>query len=128
MNLENRKAGTEENGENEGAAKVPLFIPLRREWFEAFENGHKTFEYRPLGPRWNARTCAIGRRVVLSLGYGRQRRLRGTIVSFEQSEDVIRTSAWQSIYGSKGYTMAAKIGVQLDPAPGSPLPASAAAS
>ena len=118
------KTGTEGNRGNEASAKVPLFIPLRREWFEAFENGHKTFEYRPLGPRWNARTCAIGRRVILSLGYGRSRRLRGTIVSFEQSEDVTRTSAWQSIYGSKGYTLAAKIGVQLDSPASLPIPAS----
>jgi hypothetical protein len=91
-----------------------LFVPLRREWFEAFEKGHKTFEYRPYGPRWNERTCAIGRRVTLSLGYGKHRRLHGTIVSFERSEDVTRTSAWQSCYGGKGYTHAAKIGVRLD--------------
>ena len=95
-------------------ASTDLFVPLRREWFEAFEKGHKTFEYRPYGPRWNERTCAIGRRVTLSLGYGKQRRLRGTIVSFERSEDVTRTTAWQSCYGGKGYTHAAKIGVRLD--------------
>jgi hypothetical protein len=91
-----------------------LFIPLRREWFEAFVKGHKTFEYRPYGPRWNERTCAIGRRVTLSLGYGKRHRLHGTIVSFERSEDVTRTTAWQSCYGGKGYTAAAKIGVRLD--------------
>lgn len=93
---------------------TPLFIPLRRQWFEAFAAGHKTFEYRPYGPGWNERTCPIGRRVTLSLGYGKQRRLSGEIVSFEKSEDVTRTEAWKSCYAGKGYTHAAKIGIQLD--------------
>lgn len=34
-----------------------IFIPLKREFFEAFENGMKTVEYRKYGPRWNERTC-----------------------------------------------------------------------
>ena len=91
-----------------------LFIPLRREWFEAFESGDKTIEYRPYGPRWNERTCRVGRRVTLSLGYGKRKRLHGTIVSFELSEDVTKTSAWLSCYVGKGYTHAAKIGVRVD--------------
>lgn len=47
----------------------PLFIPLKREFFQAFKAGEKVEEYRPEGPRWNARTCRVGRPVVLSLGY-----------------------------------------------------------
>jgi hypothetical protein len=47
----------------------PLFVPLKREWFEAFREGTKTVEYRLHGPRWNERTCVTGRAVVLSLGY-----------------------------------------------------------
>ncbi len=47
----------------------PLFIPLKRQWFEAFSDGSKTVEYRRYGPRWNERTCTPGRPVVLSLGY-----------------------------------------------------------
>jgi len=60
----------------------PLFIPLKTEWFDAFERGTKNIEYRPYGPRWNERTCAIGRPVVLSHGYGKRRRLRGTVAAF----------------------------------------------
>lgn len=60
----------------------PLFIPLKRKFFEAFERGEKTTEYRLRGPRWNADTCPLGREVILSLGYGKQRRLRGVIVGF----------------------------------------------
>ena len=47
-----------------------LFIPLRGVYFDQFERGEKRTEYRQRGPRWNAETCAIGRRVVLSRGYG----------------------------------------------------------
>lgn len=60
----------------------PLFIPLKREYFEAFERGEKTAEWRPYGPRWNARTCLIGRRATLSLGYGKGRRLCKMITAF----------------------------------------------
>lgn len=62
----------------------PLFVPLRGEWFDAFESGAKGTEFRALGPRWNARTCRIGRRVVLSRGYGKARRLSGVIVGFAE--------------------------------------------
>lgn len=48
----------------------PLFIPLKREFFDAFERGLKVFEYREYGPRWNERTCRVGRLVTLSMGYG----------------------------------------------------------
>ncbi|GAB6178555.1 hypothetical protein JCM16814_34460 [Desulfobaculum senezii] len=60
----------------------PLFIPLRREHFEAFARGDKTTEYRKPGGPWNEHTCPIGRPVTLSLGYGKAHRLRGTIKAF----------------------------------------------
>jgi len=60
----------------------PLFIPLKREYFEAFERGEKRFEYRLSGARWNERTCVPGREALLSLGYGKHRRLRARVVSF----------------------------------------------
>jgi hypothetical protein len=61
----------------------PLFIPLKREYFEAFASGAKTAEYRKYGARWNEKTCAPGRPVLLSCGYGKQRRLCGVITAFE---------------------------------------------
>lgn len=90
-----------------------LFIPLRGVWYRAFQQGWKTFEYRPYGPRWNEKTCRIGRLVTLSLGYGKQNRMYGKIVSFEQSEEVTRTSAWISCYGSDKHKVAAKIGIEI---------------
>jgi hypothetical protein len=47
-----------------------LFVPLRGVWFDAFADGSKFDEWRRLGPRWNERTCLIGRPVVLARGYG----------------------------------------------------------
>jgi hypothetical protein len=67
---------------NELEAVRPLFVPLKREHFDAFERGDKDHEYRAYGPRWNEATCRVGRRVLLSFGYGKQRRLRGVIVGF----------------------------------------------
>lgn len=63
-------------------SEKPLFIPLRAKWFELFERGEKTIEYRPLGARWNAVTCRPGRAVTLSYGYGMRRRLSGHIAGF----------------------------------------------
>jgi hypothetical protein len=51
----------------------PLFIPLKGEWFDRFESGDKSDEWRRLGARWNFINCRIGRRVVLSRGYSGRR-------------------------------------------------------
>ena len=90
----------------------PLFIPLKTEFFEAFERGEKTVEYRPYGPRWNERTCAVGREVVLSHGYGTRRRLRGVVAAFERSAIPTQLEAWRKCYGERAGD-AACIGVTL---------------
>lgn len=60
----------------------PLFVPLKTEWFRAFERGEKTTEYRLHGPGWNDKTCTPGRAVTLSHGYtGSGGRIKATIVS-----------------------------------------------
>ncbi len=64
----------------------PLFIPLTTHWFNQFADGTKTTELRIYGPRWNERTCTIGRAVTISHGYGKARRLHGTIVGFDISK------------------------------------------
>lgn len=78
-----------------------LFIPLFTVYYNAFESGDKTEEYRPYGPRWNERTCAIGREVVLSCGYGKKRRMRGIVVAFRRSIEPTRTQAWKDCYGDR---------------------------
>lgn len=96
----------------------PLFIPLKREYFEAFERGEKTTEFRPNGPRWNARTCFVGRPVVLSLGYGRARRITGRVVRFEVSREPLKTPAWLQCYGHRtGDCACIQIEIDRPPAP-----------
>jgi hypothetical protein len=53
-------------------------------YYHAFERGEKTDELRLYGPRWNEKTCRIGRAVTLSKGYGTQHRLHGTIAAFKR--------------------------------------------
>ena len=90
----------------------PLFIPLKRAFFEAFERGEKTEEYRPEGPRWNARVCHVGRPVVLSLGYSKARRLQGVVTGYRASAEPTKTQAWLDCYGQRG-GLAACISVSL---------------
>lgn len=56
-----------------GINMKPLFVPLKAEYFRAFERGEKTTEYRAYGPRWNEKTCIAGRDVLLSHGYSGKR-------------------------------------------------------
>lgn len=78
----------------------PLFIPLKREFFLAFQAGEKNTEFRRYGMRWNEKTCFVGRKVVLSLGYGKKHRVHGVIVGFERSEAPVTTKAWLDCYGN----------------------------
>jgi hypothetical protein len=77
----------------------PLFIPLKREFFEAFERGEKTTEYRKYGPRWNERTCTVGREVTLSLGYGNKHRLYGRIAGYSTAFRPGHLPGWSRCYG-----------------------------
>jgi hypothetical protein len=96
---------------NDTGAK-PLFIPLKREFFEAFKRGTKTEEYRLEGPRWNARTCFVGRHVVLSLGYGKSNRLQGVVTGYRACIEPTSTPAWRDCYGDRP-GMAACIQIQV---------------
>lgn len=93
----------------------PLFIPLKREYYEQFRDGIKApgiligmgppipyqTEFRKHGPRWNKHTCKPGRDVVLSLGYGKKHRMQGVIVGFETSHEATKTKDWQRCYGNE---------------------------
>jgi hypothetical protein len=60
----------------------PLFIPLSGKYYDQFISGEKRSELRRYGSRWNENVCQIGRRVVLSRGYGKQQRVTGVIREF----------------------------------------------
>lgn len=77
----------------------PLFIPLKAEYFDQFEDGTKDTEYRKHGLRWNAKTCFPGRRVVLSHGYGKKRRLTGVITSVTYDTCPSKIPGWSGCYG-----------------------------
>lgn len=97
--LEVRVAELESELARSNAAEKPLFIPLRREFYDAFRDGSKTEEFRRHGARWNATTCRVGRPVVLSLGYGKRNRMAGVIAGFEVRHDPTTTDAWAKCFG-----------------------------
>jgi hypothetical protein len=66
----------------------PLFIPLKSEYYEAFKNGTKREELRRYGPHWNTATCIVGRRVILSKGYGKKDRMTGVVSGFKKQHAV----------------------------------------
>ena len=62
----------------------PLFIALKTRFYVEFKSGLKSKEYRLYGPRWNEKTCIVGRAVTLSKGYGKSDRTSGYIISFRR--------------------------------------------
>lgn len=91
----------------------PLFIPLKSEFFEAFCDGSKDTEFRLYGPRWNERTCPLGRPVTISKGYGVKHRRTGLVIGFETSDEPTKTEAWRKCYGANN-SKAACIRIRLD--------------
>lgn len=101
-------------GKVRSSSEAPvLFIPLKNEYFDAFDRGTKTEEYRPYGPRWNETSCFLGRRVLLSRGYGTHNRLTGTVSHFSVTHSLWFTPAWEACYPEK-ICLAACIGITLD--------------
>lgn len=93
----------------------PLFLPLTRPHFEAFRNGSKTTEYRPLGARWNEQTCWVGRPVLLCSGHSTHR-IHGTIIGFHRSTRISTSKPWLACYGP-GKCVVACIKIQISSPP-----------
>jgi len=83
----------------------PLFVPLKTRWFRQFESGEKETEYRAYGPRWNERTCAIGREAVLSHGYSGSR-LRRRVAGFSKLAAIDAPEAAREIYPGAAFIAA----------------------
>jgi hypothetical protein len=83
----------------------PLFIPLRKEWFSAFQAGTKTTEFRAYGPRWNEHTCRVGRPATLSLGYSGPRISR-VVSSFKTLEWHLAPTEARAIYPDAAFIAA----------------------
>lgn len=71
------------NKDDEMQNDKPLFIPLKREYYEQFESGEKTYEIRKHGKRWHSGTCWVGRKATVSLGYGKSNRLNMVVSKVE---------------------------------------------
>ena len=95
-------------------SRKPLFIPLKGEFFDAFVRGEKRTEYRLRNKRWNLEVCAVGRRVVLSRGYGKGRRLTGTIVGCHYDHLPSRLPGWLDCYGPGGCAVCISISLDQD--------------
>lgn len=87
-----------------------LFVPLKSEYFEAFVDGSKTVEFRKYGPRWNESTCAVGRAVTISKGYGRQFRRDGEVVGFQKKW--VDSPEWLECYGEPGWAACIEIALR----------------
>ena len=63
----------------------PVYLPVKRKWFELYAKGEKTVELRRMGTRITAQITRygletnIGREVRIRLGYRGQEELRGVI-------------------------------------------------
>lgn len=73
----------------------PLFVPMKSEYYEAFKGGEKTEELRLYGKRWNERTCYVGRKIILSKGYGKKERLIGQIWRFKKQHGSLFGSTYK---------------------------------
>lgn len=96
----------------------PLFIPLKTGYYEAFANGSKREELRRYGPRWNERTCPVGRDVVLSKGYGKQARMTGRVWKFKKQHGSVFGSTYKAaildVFGTLDIEIAC-VAIELTP-------------
>jgi hypothetical protein len=86
----------------------PLFIPLRTQWFREFEAGTKDTEYRAYGPRWNERTCKVGRQATISHGYS-GKRLQRRVTGFKVLDFAEAPESARSVYPDAAYIAAIEL-------------------
>lgn len=98
--------------------RPPLFIPLKTKFYEAFDSGEKTTEYRAYGPRWNFNNVWVGRPVIISKGYGKKQRRSGEVTAVLKywATDLLPADVYkdlQEIYGGENFEVLA-IEINLD--------------
>ena len=95
-----------------------LFVPLKTEFYDKIKSGEKLEEFRLYGSKWNEKTCALGRGITFSKGYGKHERMYGTVTGYSDqtlsSLDDKNEKAILSCYGKiEGYTSIARIKFEL---------------
>ena len=68
-----------------------LVVPLKEQYFRAFQRGTKTWELRAVGPMFNPERVQTGRLVLLMRAYTKDQ-LEGTIGRIETSTDYRKLS------------------------------------
>lgn len=96
------------NSAAENVGAKPLFIPLKTAWFRQFEAGTKDIEYRAYGPRWNERTCRVGRKATVSHGYS-GKRMGKVVAAFEKLPAADAPEAARQIYPWATFIAAIKL-------------------
>ena len=91
------------------------FIPLNSQDFLAFEAGTKRTAFRRCGPRFNEKTCQVGREVVVAKGYSKQVRLDGVIIQFKRiTGSMLDSSNHASILAEFGTLQTWLVCVQIE--------------
>lgn len=89
----------------------PMFIPLMSQWFDAFNSGSKSIEWRVYNARWNRQSAHRGRDVVLSKGFTRTR-LSGFVVKSRKVARAAAPLAVRTIFPEARYFCAIHISVR----------------
>ncbi len=77
-----------------------LFVPLKGEFYRAFESGAKTWELRGVNDQFNPDTVRVGRSVELRRGYSTDDSLWGVVTAvrtFETPDEIIETFPYEQI-------------------------------
>lgn len=109
----------------ENYEEKPLYLFLKKKYYEQFERGEKRFEYR-CGARWKAETHPIGRHVIISCGYSKKKRMQGVINSSfyltgssalehaqTHNEAGIAPAEWDALFGRSPKEDILVIGIDL---------------
>jgi hypothetical protein len=78
----------------------PIFIPLFREFYEAYIRGAKSFELRGVTPVFNSTRIKSGIDVIISCGYGHNHRrnaLIGAVYLYNSMSKVKSSSIYDEI-------------------------------
>lgn len=95
----------------------PVFLPLKRKYWEQFRDGESSVEYRKLGHRWREKAFPSGRGVILSCGYSGPRllaRVRSCSVVNSSNIDGGDGLSVVELYGANVLVLAIKLEMMSD--------------
>lgn len=81
--------------------RPPMYLVLKREYFDAFAEGSKSIEYRRYGGQFTERVYFVGRRVVLATRYDRRALVMPARVTTFRIEPAIKHPDMIEFYGGR---------------------------